>query len=276
MATRSILFLSKGHDAPSTRYRAVAYFPLLREAGWVPSHMTTHRGGFARLRLLRAAARADVVVVLRKTFTAGFGRLLRRAAKRLIYDFDDAVFVRDSGQPSATRMRRFRQTVRLCDQVWAGNRYLAEACAALNPTVTILPTPVDPVRYDADAQKPPGTFDVVWIGSSSTGKYVAEVLPALERAAMQVAHLRLKLIADFDLPTQNLTTVTVPWTEQTEAAQLAASHVGIAPLPDDPWTRGKCGLKVLHYMAAGLAVIASAVGVHQDIVVNGQTGYLAQ
>ena len=275
MSGRSILFISQGADHAPTRYRAKAYFPMLRAAGWEPAHLTAERGPGARMALLRAARRAEVVVVLRKTFTPLFRLPLRLAARRLVLDYDDAVFVRDDGTSSWVRAWHFAAMARSCDAVWAGNAYLAEAARRHCPHVAVLPTSVDPAAYDPAADKPTDHLDMVWIGSNSTRKYLEAVLPALAAAARRVPELRLKIVADFDLPHAPLPVWVVPWSSAGEAEALARAHIGIAPMPDDPWTRGKCGLKVLQYMAAGLPVVASDAGVHREIVVDGQTGRLA-
>lgn len=276
MATRSILFLSKGETKSSTRYRAFDYFPHFKEAGWDPSHVTVPKGIGGHLGLLRPIADADVVVVLRKTFTAPFRALLRRRARRLIFDFDDAIFLDDGGESSALRLRRFTSMLRTCDVIWAGNAYLARMCRSHNPQVLVAPTSIDPAKYDVESVKPADHLDLVWIGSSSTRKYLESIMPMLEEAASRVNNLRLKIIADFDLPSDRLTTLPLRWSAQGEAREIASSHIGIAPMPDDPWTRGKCGLKVLQYMAARLPVLVSASGVHHDIVCAAETGFLAQ
>jgi len=141
--------------------------------------------------------------------------------------------------------------------------------------VTLVPTALEPARYDPATAKPRDALDLVWIGSSSTRRYLEAALPVLARAAGCLPGARLKVIADFDLPAPELPAVFVPWSEASEAAEIASAHIGLSPMPDDPWTRGKCGLKVLQYMAAGLPVVASDVRAHRDIVIHGETGFLA-
>jgi glycosyltransferase involved in cell wall biosynthesis len=270
-----LLFVSKGRDASSTRYRALQFFPLWRAAGFEPAHVTASGGIKATLDMLRQARQADVVIVLRKTFPAALLWLLRRASRRLVFDFDDAIFCNTDGSSSRTRMARFAAMARACDHVFAGNAFLARHAAAFNPAATLVPTCVDAARYRIEADKPVGTLDLVWIGSHSTRKYLAEAMPWLKQASEKVPGLRLKIVADFDLPGGGVATLPVAWRADSEARELASSHVGIAPMRDDDWSRGKCALKVLQYMAAGLPVVSSDAGANREVVVEGETGFLA-
>lgn len=272
---RRILFVSKSEISPSTRYRALAYFDRLQGSGWEPCHLSAEGGLMAKLRILSAARESDVVVIIRKTFARPFLRLLAACAKHLVFDLDDAIFNSSSGSPSATRQKRFAVAAGSCDCVWAGNGFLSAASTEYNSRVSIFPTSVDCGQYSVDGVKPDDHVDLVWIGSGSTRKYLAAAVPFLEQATGAFPEARLKIIADFDLSAGRLETLAVPWSEAGEAAELSASHIGIAPMPDDPWTRGKCGLKVLQYMAAGLPVISSPSGVNATIVVHGETGFLA-
>lgn len=272
---RRILFISKGEDSASTRYRAHQFFPLLADAGFSASHATAAGGPGAYLEALRQAQRADIVVVLRKTFPAPLLWLLRKASRRLVFDFDDAIFCNTDGSPSATRMRRFAAMAGACDHVFAGNGFLAETARRFAANVSVVPTCVDAARYVGNYDKPANSIDLVWIGSRSTCKYLVEGLPALRLAAARVPQLRLKIIADFDLPEAGLPTSAVPWSAAGEGEALGSAHIGIAPMRNDDWSRGKCALKVLQYMAAGLPVVSSDAGANAEIVRPGENGFLA-
>jgi glycosyltransferase involved in cell wall biosynthesis len=271
---RQILFVSKHVDAASTRYRALQFFPQLAAAGYTVTHATAAGSPAAYLHVLLDAHKADVVVVLRKTFPAPYLWLLRRLAKRLVFDFDDAIFCNSDGSASATRMHRFASMASVCDHILAGNQYLADKATGFNQAVTVIPTCIDTTRYVEDSSRPSNYLDLVWIGSRSTRKYLMDALPALRLASKRVPNLRLKIIADFDLPDAGLPVLAVPWNAATEARELGSAHIGIAPMRDNDWTRGKCALKVLQYMAAGLPVVSSNAGANAEILIDGETGFL--
>jgi len=274
MKQHTVLFVSKGEQASSTRYRALNYFPLFRENGWEPQHVTDDKSRASHRQILEMAAKSDAVVVLRRAPGGLYGVRLRQVTKRLIFDFDDAIFVPRSGRFSR-RPARFRSMVRRCDYVWAGNSYLANEALRFNSNVFIVPTSIEIDRYLPVAGKPRGETVLVWIGSRSTSKYLIDMLPVLERACAGIAGVRLKIIADFDLHSDVLRIDNLTWSQVTEISELANSNIGIAPMPDDPWTRGKCGLKVLQYMASNLPVITSPFGVNRDLVDDGVTGFHA-
>ncbi len=271
----NVLFISKGESASSTRYRALQYFPYFIAAGWQPKHVTISGGLIAMAKTFFAAKNADVVVLLRKTFPYPIFWILRKLSKKLIFDFDDAIFCNTDGSYSVTRSSRFMSTISKCDHVFAGNEYLATEARKFNSATTVIPTSVDTDKYNLHCAKNPNYLQLVWIGSRSTRKYIEEILPFLEQAAQIVPNLQLKVIADFELFGKHLQIENIHWSEQSEAMDLCNADIGIAPMPEDNWTKGKCALKVLQYMAAGLPVLSSLSGVNAYVVKNGISGFLA-
>lgn len=264
--------VSRDRTAASTRYRLEAYCPMLEADGFVVDQVE-FRGTGDVARLLNEARRADIVIVSRVRPAWPINQLLALAARRLVLDIDDAVFCRSDGSESATRARRFAAMVRHCDEVWAGNLYLSDYVQQIGGEAVLVPTSVDPMPYAIDATKPAQTIDLVWIGSKVTLPYLQQISDALVAAHRHDSRVRLKVIADESMHA-GLPIEFVPWSETGEAEAVASSHIGIAPMPDNAWTRGKCGCKVLQYMAAGLPVIASRVPIHELIVLDGQSGLL--
>jgi glycosyltransferase involved in cell wall biosynthesis len=275
-------------DAPEhvcCRYRIGAFEPALKRAGWSLTTRSLARGACRRWFQFASAAQFDTVILQRKLLPGWQFSELRRRSRHLVFDFDDAVLYRDSYDPRGPhcRMRagRFARTVRLADTVIAGNDFLADCAlrAGASPDrVSVIPTCVEPARYPApaaNASRSPSGLDLVWIGSSSTLQGLESKRPLWERMGREVAGIRLRVICDRFPAFEAMPVVAVPWNAATEAAELAAGDLGVSWIPDDLWSRGKCGLKTLQYQAAGLAVLANPVGVHPDLVVPGVTGLLA-
>jgi glycosyltransferase involved in cell wall biosynthesis len=216
--------------------------------------------GSGRRRLWKLARHAKTVVLHRRLLTARDFRALRQRARRLIYDFDDALCFRpDPPHRSFARERRFFRTVGRADVVLAGNRYLARLARLRAKRVMVFPSTVDVPEEPAARQKL-DEFTAVWIGQRVT-------LPHLEsvREAILATGVKLRVIADAAPDGAEL----VPWSLETEKQSLAECHVGLMPLPATPFTRGKCGFKLLQYYAAGLPAIASPVGVNRALAGGG-------
>jgi len=271
--------LVESADHVCTRYRLWAFAPGLAAAGHALELHALPRDWWGRMTVARSVRDADAVILQRKLLSRPEVALLRRQVGRLWYDFDDAVWMRDSyagkGFRSHKRAGRFRATVRAADAVVAGNSYLAEhATSAGARAAWVIPTCVDVKRYPLAPHARDGA-DLVWVGSSVTLRGLEAITPVLDTIGERVPGVRLKLVCNRFFKPGRLPVVECPWAEGTEAADIAAADIGISWVPDDPWSRGKCGLKVLQYMAAGLPVVTNPVGVHVDMVRPGETGFLA-
>lgn len=278
-----LVALVESLDHVCCRYRLRAFQPFWERAGVRLEFRAWPRHWWQRLGPPATIRRADTVILQRRLPAAWELFLLRRAARRLIFDFDDAVFLRDSyankGLHSRRRRRRFAAVVRAADAVVAGNHFLAEQArqAAPRTSVAVIPTCVDPARYPpARHLRSANGVRLVWVGSSSTLRGLELVRPLLDEVGQRVPGLKLKMICDRFLSFRHLPVLACPWAEESEAAEIAGGDIGVSWIPDDDWSRGKCGLKVLQYMAAGLPVVANPVGVHREMLRDGETGYLAE
>ena len=276
------LALVESPDHVCCRYRIKAFESALERAGISLQITGLARGPLARAIQLARLPRFETVILQRRLLPAWQFLALRRRARHLVFDFDDAVLYRDSyderGPHCPRRARRFATTVRTCDAVIAGNDFLADCAlrAGAKPQrVRVIPTCVDTVRYSpSDGHHSRSGIDLVWIGSSSTLKGLETQRPLWDQVAREVPRVRLRLIADRGADLGAMPVTAIPWKLATEAGELAAGDVGISWVPDDLWSRGKCGLKVLQYQASGLPVLANAVGVHSEMIEPGVTGWL--
>jgi glycosyltransferase involved in cell wall biosynthesis len=276
-----VVALVESEDHVCCRYRVAAFRDAFAAAGHRLEIEPLPRTAFGRLGIGRGLTGADAVILQRKLLPRWALTLLRRRVRRLIFDFDDAVWLRDSyserGFDDSKRVRRFRATVAACDLVVAGNQYLAEEAARYAPRdrVAVIPTCVEPAKYRPAVHSVREGLQLVWVGSHSTLRGIVRFTDVLSAVGRAVPGTRLKLICDRFLEIPYLAVDRCLWREETEAAEIAAAGVGISWVPDDPWSRGKCGLKVLQYQAAGLPVIANPVGVHVQMVKAGETGFPA-
>ncbi|MFC1597495.1 glycosyltransferase family 4 protein [Planctomycetota bacterium] len=274
--------LVEGVDHVCYRYRIEAFAWALAERGLRLQPSPLRRTTLGRIRQLRTLRRADVVILQRKLLPIWQLRILRRAAPCLIYDVDDALFQRDSyhrkSPASWQRLARFWATVYAADAVTAGNDYLRQRVAGYvgQDRVHLIPTCLEPKRYQAACHHRVGAaVRLVWIGQQSTLASLGHAQPQLAAAGVNLPGLELRVICDRPATLSGVKVVPRPWSSATEAAELAECDIGISWLPDDQWSEGKCGLKVLQYMAAGLPVVANPVGMNRRMVVHGRTGLLA-
>lgn len=224
---------------------------------------------------------AHVAVLHQIKLSAIEVRLFAALSRRCIFDVDDAIYVRkprrlgDLPDESMWRKRKFAATCRLMDAVVAGNDVLAGVARAASHDVVVLPTSIDTSAYErsfAAADDPP---TVAWIGSPENLIYLDIIRPALARLTQRHPSLKLRVICS-EFPQWNDVQVEpVRWSAATEAHSLAGAHIGVMPLTDDAWSRGKCAFKLLQYMAAALPCVASPVGANTEAVRDGINGFHA-
>ena len=308
---RRVLFLvnHRPDRSPGQRFRFEQYLPYLEKHGF-ECHLSPllrdryedevfySRGryvGKARIFLNSVRLRTrdwlrlddyDIVFIYREALMTRhtmFERLFRQAGPRIIFDFDDAIWL-PAVSPENQALRwlkdpgKTRRLLSWSDMVFAGNRYLADYASRFCDTVRIVPTTVDtavfrPREPDGFAD---GVVEIGWTGSPSTIEHLRFRLPALRRLREKYgSRVRFKVIGDGRFRDEALGIVGLPWRRETELIDLSTMDIGIMPLPDDEWTRGKCGFKGLTYMALGIPAMLSPVGVNTDIVQDDVNGMLA-
>jgi glycosyltransferase involved in cell wall biosynthesis len=270
-------------DQPSFRHRMRNLVAPLEAAGWQVRVERFPSGRYGvrtweRRGLLRWA---DVVVLHQIKLSAIEARLFGALTKRRIFDVDDAIYVRKPhrlGEPvgdSRWRRKKFAATCRWVDVVAAGNDVLAGVARPAARAVEILPTSIDVSCYQPAAAGAAGPPTIVWIGSPENLIYLEMIRPALARLTARHRALKVRVICSAFPAWPEINVESVVWSEATEAAALAAAHIGIMPLTDDEWSRGKCAFKLLQYMAASLPCVASPVGANTEAVIDGVNGFHA-
>lgn len=239
------------------------------------------------LRRLRAGVEGcDTTLVQRQVDILPVRHLERVAAgeRRLVLDIDDAVWLDAAPQAGGHRLAFLKNTAgkirwlaERADHVVAGNEYLAEQLHGINERVSVVPSLVTPELVVLRRHVPGDRVTLGWIGSASTSRYLAELRPALERLVAAAPEITWELcVAGGPVPSVcGMSCRSLRWSEVTERELLARMDIGLMPLPDDAWTRGKCAYKALVYMSAGIPVVADDVGVTAAVVGHERGGLVA-
>lgn len=260
-------------------------------AFYSPGHLPTKAAIFLRSWCRRAgqvrrAGGFDLIIIQREAFMTGstrFEKELAASGVPVIYDFDDAIWHLDVSEANK-RLRWLKdpgktsKIIALADLVLAGNDYLAGYARRFNDRVEVIPTVIDTDRYQPvmNAGRTDGRVVIGWTGSYTSLAHLKQELPMLrELHARYDDRVIFRVISDRDLVAPDLPIENVRWSSATEPQDLAGIDIGIMPLPDDEWSRGKCGFKGLQYMGMGKAVVLSRVGVNKTIVQHGENGLLA-
>ena len=248
-----VALLTGDPGSASARVRLEDPLPGLRAAGIEAAIVALPRGWLARRRALRALRAFDLVVLHRRLLDRVLLGTLRRAAGGLLLDLDDAIWTRPGGR-SRRLEARFERALRAADLVVVGSGWLEAQLAPRHPRVRLLP-PVPPPAPPFEPIPPDGRVHLAWTGSRATLPYLESIGPALAALARERSGWVLDVVADAApaLP-PGVPVALHPWSLAREAAVLAGAQVGLHPLPDDPWTRGKCAYKVRLYLRHGLAV----------------------
>jgi glycosyltransferase involved in cell wall biosynthesis len=274
------------HKGFEGRFRVKEFIPAFEAVGVSVDLLRIPRRPLGRARLYRTLSRYDLVIVQRKLLGRLDLMLVRRFSKKFVFDFDDAIMFRSSRHKnprSPGRERMFRRMVRAADGVIAGNSYLAEQAARWThrEKIHIIPTVVDTDEYgvkDYPAKTAGGggeEFIVGWIGTGGNLPYLRAVAPSVARVARKHGGVSLKIVCDEFFEMEDLPVIKKAWRPEDVSRDLMSFDAGVMPITDDHWTRGKCGLKVVQYLASGVPAIVSPVGVNRDLVVPGETGLWA-
>lgn len=220
-----------------------------------------------------AMSRYYDAVILQRELLSTLATLERFSGKPRIFDIDDAIFIRPAGRRAAERIAR------LSDCIICGNTYLADRFATWNPNVVVIPTAVDTALIQPRSSgKIGGVPAIGWIGTQSNLQYVYSIEPVLAKVLDARPDAVLKIMSDappaFKLVKTSQIEV-VRWAPDAEREFLQSLTIGIMPLSDTPWEKGKCSFKMLQYMASGIPTVVSPVGMNKEVLALGNSGFAA-
>lgn len=274
-----------GYDVTLSSFYSRDFFNVIYRGGhWVEKASHFVSASFSRLSEAFGVTDYDLVFLYREAIPAGppfVEKLLADSGVPIVYDFDDAIFLPSVSDANRAvgflkSPSRVETIVRRSTHVVVGNEFLAQFARRYNDAVTVIPTAVDTDRFKPRAVPSESKELVVgWIGSPTTFVYLEQLLPVLQEVA-KTHPFRLKVSGSgrpVNFP--GVAVDVVPWSMADEVSLFNTCDIGVYPLPDDEWSKGKCGFKAIQCMACGVPVVAAAVGVNTAIIENGVNSFLA-
>ena len=275
-----IIFLTHYSDQ-GHRFRVEQYFPYLREHQVEPKWQPLTGSLEERFSVYRRLPLFDVVCIQRRLLSPIEFYWVRRKSRKVLFDLDDAIMYRSSSSPqphSFSRWLKFRWMVKGSDIVTVGNHFLKNEILKVDPEkkVFVIPTCIDTSLYP-QKKKISNRPEIIlgWIGTKGNLKYLKKLEPVFETIRQRFTQVKLKIVSNDFFDSPHLPIIKKPWRLEEENEDLISFDIGLMPLNDDLWSRGKCGLKIIQYLSVGVPVVCSPVGINSDIVQDGENGFWA-
>lgn len=275
-----IIFLTHSSDQ-GHRFRVEQYFPYLRAHAVEPKWQPLSGSWSERLTSYRQLPSFDVVCIQRRLLPPFEFYWIRKKSPKILFDLDDAIMYRSSSSArphSFSRWLKFRWMVKGSDVVTVGNRFLKNEVLKVDreKKVFVIPTCIDTSLYP-QKKKISNSQEIIlgWIGTKGNLRYLSALEPVFEILGQRFPQVRLKIVSNDFYDSPHLPVVKKLWKLEEENEDLVTFDIGLMPLNDDLWSRGKCGLKIIQYLSVGVPVVCTPVGVNSDIVKNGENGFWA-
>jgi glycosyltransferase involved in cell wall biosynthesis len=274
-----IIFLTHSSDQ-GHRFRVEQYFPYLIAHQVEPKWQPLSGSWRERLHLYRQLPFFNVICIQRRLLSPLEFYWIRKKSPKVLFDLDDAIMYRSSSSPhphSLSRLLKFRWMVKGSDVVTVGNQFLKNEVLKVDRAkkVFVIPTSIDTNLYPKkkNVSHPPEII-LGWMGTKGNLKYLKKLEPVFEMICQKFPQVKLKIVSN-DFYHSQLPMIKKPWRLEDENEDLISFDIGLMPLSDDPWSKGKCGLKIIQYLSVGVPVVCTPVGINSDIVKDGENGFWA-
>jgi glycosyltransferase involved in cell wall biosynthesis len=292
--------------SPGQRYRFEQYFSYLEEHGitcklsniiseeddkvlysagnYIKKALIALKAYRQRKKELKSIAEYDLVLIYREAILTGSTFFEKKSAKLgvpILFDFDDAIWVKDVSEGNQRlsflkNANKIKEILPLCKHVVAGNRYLRDFALKFNKSVSIIPSTIDTDKYKEIKQFKEGLVTIGWVGSHTTIKHFETIVPILMKLKEKYKDkIEFKVIGDPVYYNSDLGIDGMAWDNSKEVEFFNMLDIGVMPLPENEWTKGKCGMKGLLYMSVNTPAVMSSVGMNSEIIENGVNGFLA-